>query len=155
MSKHVEGLVIAVATAFGAVVPLLLTSYVIILLDNLAAVIAAYKAGKKIESRLIRHTWAKIAVATISILAAAAVDAYFSLQTITAVKIIATAIVVSEFKSVVEHLENMFKISVYHKVVSLLHPNSGQAKRVSRKKTNSRQKSRKPVANRKSVAKHK
>lgn len=151
LSKHVEGVIIAILSAFGAIVPLLLTSYLIIIIDNLAAILAAYKAGVKIESRLIRHTWAKIAVATLSILAAAAVDSYFALQTITAVKIIATAIIVSEFKSVVEHLENIFKISVYHKLVSLLHPNSGQQKPIRRAKSNSRQNrpQRKSVAKRK------
>lgn len=130
LTKHIEGMIIALMAALGAVVPLLLMSYVVIILDNLAAIASAFKNGDKLESRLLRHTGAKLAVATISILAASAIDYYFGLTTITAVKIIATAIIVSEFKSIVEHLENMFKVNVYHKLVSLLHPNSQEKKRI-------------------------
>jgi phage-related holin len=113
---------------FATVAPVIITVFVLILIDLLLGIWAAYKRNETITSAGIRRTITKIFVYEIAIFVAFLLQTYLIGETIPLVKIVAGCIGVTEALSIFENLNEINGANIFKKVLSLLGSNNDPRK---------------------------
>lgn len=117
MLKYV---LIPLLAVFAPIVPVLITAIVMILIDLISGVIAAYKRGEVIESSALRRTITKIFVYNSAIISAFLVEKFMINESLPIVKLVAGIIGVTELTSVLENLNSIYGMNLFKKILYLL-----------------------------------
>ena len=117
MFKYV---LIPLLAVFAPVVPVLITSIVLILIDLISGIVAAYKRGEKIESAALRRTITKIFVYNSAIITAFLIEKYMLNDSLPITKIVAGIIGVTEGCSVFENLNSIYGMNLFKKILYIL-----------------------------------
>ena len=114
---------------FAPIVPMLITTIVLIMIDLISGVIAAKKRGEKIESAALRRTITKLFVYNSAIVTGHLVESYMLQNSLPIVKLVAGIISVTEMTSIFENLNSIYGMNLFKKIIYLLgSPNDPKSK---------------------------
>lgn len=120
MKKYLEPLAISLLAIFAPIKAVLLAVFVLIILDMITGMMAAYKRKEKITSAQMRRSISKAVVYEIAICAAFITEKYILEVDFSAVKIIATVIGLTELKSLLENTNSITGTDVFKALIDKL-----------------------------------
>lgn len=117
---NAKNLMLAVIAALAPIKPIIITVGVLIIVDLITGVWAAYKQGKPISSAALRRTVSKLAVYQMAIISGFLLQHYLIADLIPVVNIVAGVIGLVEFKSMLENSSKILGADVFKLILAKL-----------------------------------
>jgi hypothetical protein len=118
---------ISLISVFAPIVPMIIATIVLIILDLITGVWSSLKKGKVIASACFRRTVTKTAVYQIALITSFIVETYLVGNSIPITKITSSIIGLVEISSIFENLNSIYGTNIFKKILLILgSPNDPQ-----------------------------
>ena len=104
---------------FAPIVPMLITTIVLIIFDLISGILASLKRGESFKSSALRRTVTKFFVYDMAIIAGFITEKYLLNDSLPLVKIVAGIISVTELSSLYENLNIIYGSNIFNKILAI------------------------------------